>query len=168
MSSQLCRGTPTLKWTLIWGAGWRVEGLAQEAKVKGFVRNAVPRAPWADKASILSRGLYCQARRCLKPPLGKVLLKSWERAGAQANSHVVPSWPKQLASRQRPGPRHGRKGWMEKGPQREGLLVGNYQVKLENLTTITTSTGPGYSSEQVRGNGRRLQTEHMALQGEPT
>lgn len=45
--------------------------------------------------------------------------------------------------------------------------MGNYEVKPEDLTTITTSTGLGYSSEPVRGNGGRLQTEHMALQGEP-
>lgn len=43
--------------------------------------------------------------------------------------------------------------------------MGNYEVKPEDLTTITTSTGLGYSSEPVRGNGGRLQTEHMALQG---
>lgn len=40
---------------------------------------------------------------------------------------------------------------LEQGPQTEGLFVGDYQVKTQDLTTITTSTGPGYSSKQVRG-----------------
>lgn len=35
---------------------------------------------------------------------------------------------------------------LEKGPKTEGLLVGNYQVKTEDLITITTLTGPNYSS----------------------
>ena len=31
--------------------------------------------------------------------------------------------------------------------------MGNYKMKPLDLTTITTSTGPGYSSVPVRGNG---------------
>lgn len=39
-----------------------------------------------------------------------------------------------------------------------GLLAGNYEVKPEDLTTITTSTGPGYSSEPATANAWRLRT----------
>lgn len=49
MSGQLCRGTLTLDWILKQGAGWGVEGLVQEAKVKGFTWNGCLRAPWADR-----------------------------------------------------------------------------------------------------------------------
>ena len=58
----------------------------------------------------------------------------------------------------------GREG-QEQGPQAPGRFAGSYEVKPEDLTTITTSTGPAYSSEPVRANGWRLQTVYTQPHG---
>lgn len=120
-------------------------------------------SPGHHGASVLERGLSYQAHRCPQPPL----LKGWERVGARPIASVCLPCPASPTPRKRPGPMHGGAGLSSRN-HREGLPVGNYQLKLENLTTITTWRGPGYSSEQVTGNGRRLHTEHTAPQGEPT
>lgn len=81
----------------------------------------------------------CLARHLGAPRLPVASLKGLERAGAQACSHVVSSWPELPIPGQR--------------LQTEGLLTGNYEVKPEDMTTATTWPGPGYGSKPMRGHG---------------